>query len=205
MARDLKKRKIQTFLITHNPDAPAKIYIKEKNVFLFPKNREPYTYNTSTYIGPILAHTKENPKKILSHLKKLNIQANLKRYNAFYIIVPNKFDNIREMLHTKFDELFGPKIHGEIFTPEQTKHAKTVIPSKKELYISLGYKNNTFGKNRLNIPLPKSAKETTAISTGYYIIGKIQAQHPPYFKKNIENYTKKASKYFKQEIMPIVE
>lgn len=38
-------------LITNNPSAPAKEFVANENVLVFPKNREPYTYNTSTYMG----------------------------------------------------------------------------------------------------------------------------------------------------------
>ncbi len=111
------------------------------------------------------------------------------------------------MALTKFDELFGPIISGRVFTPEQTKHAKTVVSSKNEFFISFGYENNSFGyeKNRLKVPLPRNADYASVISIVYYIIGKIQKAHQPLFKKNIENYTKQASRIFKQDIKPIVE
>ena len=53
------------------------------------------------------------------------------------------------MLWTKFDELFGPMITTRVYTPEQTKHAKTVIDSDTELFISFGYENMLFGKEQI--------------------------------------------------------
>jgi len=108
---------------------------------------------------------------------------------------------------TKFDELFGPMINGRVFTIEQTKHAKTVVPSDKEFFIGLGYNNKSFGKkqNRLNITLPKKAGPATVMAIGYYIIGHIQKQHPDYFKNHITNYTRQASKMFGSTIKPIVD
>jgi hypothetical protein len=156
-------------------------------------------------MGMILAKTKEDPKLILKHLKKLKIPKNLKKYNSFYLIIPEEFDRIRELFMTKFDELFGPKISGRVFTIEQTKHAKTVVSSEKELFISFGIKNKLFGKHRLFVPLQKDAKYASMMATAYYIIGFIQKQHPQYFKNNIEKYTREASKIFKKEIKPIVE
>ena len=205
IAKDLKKRKIETILITNNPTAEANKFVKK--TYFYPKNTEPYTYNTSTYMGMILGKTKESPQKIISLIKKIRTPRNLKKFNAFYIIVPTEFDNLRELFQTKFDELFGPKINGRVFTIEQTKHAKTVVPSDKEFFIGLGYNNKLFGKkqNRLNITLPKSAGPATMMAIGYYIIGQIQKQHPDYFKKNIVNYTKQASKMFKSTIKPVVE
>jgi hypothetical protein len=205
IAKDLKKRKIETVLITNNPNAEANKFVKK--TFFYPKNTEPYTYNTSTYMGMILGKTKESPQKILNLIKKTKVPKNLKKFNAFYIIVPTEFDNVRELFQTKFDELFGPMINGRVFTIEQTKHAKTVVPSDKEFFIGLGYNNKQFGnkKNRLNVTLPKNAGPATVMALGYHIIGQIQKQHPDYFKNNITNYTKQTSKMFGSIIKPIVE
>jgi len=43
------------------------------------------------------------------------------------------------------------------------------------------------------------------MAVSYYIIGKIQKAHPPYFKDNIVEYVKKASEAFGHEIKAIVE
>ena len=205
IAQELQKKKIETRLLTNNSNAPAKQQAAKS--FVFPKLPEPYTYNTSTYLGMILAKTKEDPHKILEYLRQLKkmLPIDLDKFNAFCIIVPEEFDLVREMFQTKFQELFGPMISAKICTPEQMKHAKTVIPSEKELFISLGYQNNLFGKHRLTLPLPHQADFGAVMATGYFIIGQIQKQHPPYFKDNIESYTKEISKVFGQEIKPIVE
>ena len=205
IARWMQEQKIETRLLTNNKNAPAQDYVHK--TYVFPKLPEPYTYNTSTYMGMILAKTKEDPRKILEFLKQIKtmLPEDLDRYNAFVIIVPEEFDLVREMFLTKFHELFGPMVSARICTPEQMKHAKTVIPSETELFISLGYQNNLFGKNRLNIPLLPNADFCAMMATGYFIIGNIQKQHPPHFKNNIESYTKEISKVFGQEIKPIVE
>lgn len=197
IAKYLKIKKIKTVLMTNNPNALASKYSDKTHVF--PKNPEPYTYNTSTYLGMILSKTKENPKKIKEALRKIDkFSKKLKNYDSYFIIVPEEFDYTREMFLTKFDELFGPKISGRVFTYEQTKHAKTLVPSDKELFVGLGVNNKIFGKNRVNIPF--KGKEAGLIATGYYFIGKIQKQNPDYFKKNIESYVKFASRVFNQEI-----
>lgn len=205
IAKWTREQKIEIRLLTNNQNAPAKDYADK--TYIFPKLPEPYTYNTSTYMGMILAKTKENPKIIIEYLQevKKNIPSNLNQYRAFVMIVPEKFDLVREMFLTKFHELFGPMVNARICTPEQMKHAKTVIPSDKELFIGLGYQNNLFGKNRLNFQLTPNANFATLMALGYFIIGHIQKQHPPYFKDNIEAYTKNISKIFGQEIKPIVK
>lgn len=193
----LKNKKIPTLLLTNNPEGKATSLADE--TLIFPSISEPYTYNTSTYLGMILSMTKEDPKKILKFLEKIKIPS-LKKYNSFLFIVPEKYDFIREFYETKFDELFGPKVWGKAFTFEETKHAKTVVISQKELFIGLGIQNKTFGENRLNYKVPKNASFGLMFCFGYYIIGKIQSQSSPYFKKNISNYVKKISRIFKEEI-----
>jgi len=197
IAKQMKKRNIPTILLTNNPNGEATKHVDK--TYTFPKNTEPYTYNVSTYLGMILSKTGEDPKKIKTFLKKLKIPS-LKKYNSYLFIVPEKFDGVREFYETKFDELFGPMIQGEAFTYEQTKHAKTVVKSNKELFISLGVENKLFGKNRLNYKLPKSADLGLIFCLGYYIIGKIQAKNKPWFKENIKSYVKEASKIFNEEI-----
>ena len=202
IAKDLKRRKIKTILITNNENAPAKSFASK--TYIFPKNVEPYTYNTSTYMGMILGKSRENPKLILKQIKKMKVPS-LKKYDAYYFMIPERLELIKEMFLTKFDELFGSKITARVFTEAQTKHAKTVVPSEKELFIGLGYKDKLFGKHRLNIPLSKKAGYAEIMAVGYYFIGKIQRVNPPYFKKNIEKYTKEASKIFGHKIEPIVK
>jgi len=197
IAKQMKRRKIKTILLTNNPSGEATKHVTKTHIF--PKNTEPYTYNTSTYLGMILAKTGEDPKKILKFLKTIKIP-NLKKYKAYTFLVPEKFDGIREFYETKFDELFGPKIMGKSFTFEEEKHAKTVVKSNKELFISIGVSNRVFGKNRLEYKLPKSADFGLMFCLGYYIIGKIQAQNLPWFKRNIKTYVEEASKLFKKKI-----
>lgn len=197
IAKEMKKKNIKTILITNNPKSKTS-QLCEKTL-LFPKNIEPYTYNTSTYIGMIIGKTKENPKEIYEFIKKIKIP-NFKNYKSFFIIIPEKFEYSKEMLQTKFDELFGPMIQGRIFTYEQTKHAKTIINSKNELFIGIGVNNKLFGINKFNIKIPKNFKDAGFLSIAYYLIGKIQEQNPPYFKKNIKNYLEKASKIFNEKI-----
>jgi hypothetical protein len=199
-----KKYKKKVILLTNNENALAKRYADES--YVFPKNTEPYTYNTSTYMGFILSATKENPKKILNFIKNKIDRMKMPEfgeYNGFYIMVPGEFEGIISMLNTKFTELFGRRVARDIATFEYSKHATTVVPSD-ELFISFGKKNNTFGKDRLFVPLPLGAGYGAMMAVGYYIIGKMQKSYPSWFKDNIEEYCKRASKIFKQEIKPIV-
>ncbi|MCP3686397.1 MAG: hypothetical protein GY861_27470 [bacterium] len=210
IAEKLRKEDIEVWLLTCNPDAPAKEFIDSEKVLVFPKNREPYTYNVSTYLGMLLAVTKEDAGEILSFIKNdvdPIIPKNFADYDSFCLIVPPKFDSVKAMFNIKFEELLQPYVSGRVKTVEQMKHAADINESPKEMFIGFGYKNEHFGnkKARLEIPLPKNANNAAMMAIGYYVVGKIQSQHEPYFKKNIANHCKKVSELFGQEIKPIVD
>lgn len=199
-------------LITNNENAAAAEYLDNEHPFdkfVYPKNREPYTYNTSTYMGMILGSTKENPKEIYDYIcnEIAHIQfPDFSAYDKFYLIIPSQFAGIKRMLHVKFIELFGRKIARDVETEEYVKHATTIVPSD-ELFISFGTENKHWGepKNRLHIPLPTNANYGLMMAVSYFVIGKIQEAQPPYFVEHIEEYLKKASEIFGHEIKPIVE
>lgn len=210
ISKSLSEKNIPITMLTNNTNAPAKEFLNENQIVVFPKNREPYTYNTSTYMGMILSKTKENPESIHQFITETAakvIPSNFTEYDSFFMIIPPEFNAMREMLLTKFDELFGSKVSGRVFTLEQAKHAKTVVPSEKECFISFGERNDLFGEegNRIHIPLPNNVGYGALMAISYFLIGQIQKQHPPYFKENIAVYAKAASKMFGHTIMPIVE
>jgi hypothetical protein len=210
IAEDLKKKNIKAVLLTNNPSAPAKEIVGSEHTFVFPKNREPYTYNTSTYMGMLLSKTFEDAQLVqtfIEHTLKPLIPNTFASYNAFYFIVPERFTEVREMFETKFNELFGPKLMARVFTLEQTKHAKTVIPIDGELFVSFGVENTTFGKpeNRLFVPLPEEADYVAMMAIGYVLVGHIQKQLPPYYKERIVAYCAETSASFGSLISPIVE
>ena len=211
IAQALKEEGIETYLITNNEDAPARDFILSERILVFPKNREPYTYNTSTYLGMILAATGENPKTIFDFIMTEFadvIPQNLGEYNAFTIVIPSELALMRGMFITKFDELFGPRVVGRVFTTEEIKHAKTVVHSDSELFILLGADVSPElcqGSTILPLSLPADARYGALMAAGYYAIGSIQKQHPPYFKDAIVRYTETTSKVFGQQIDAIVE
>lgn len=209
IAETLHKEGVSTYLFTNNPHSEAGDFFDESMVRIFPKNREPYTYNTSTYLGMILAKTKEDPQEIKRYIAEdvmPRMPDMFSSYNAFTIILPAKFGPVAAMLKTKFDELFGPMINGRIFTEEEIKHAKTIVPSDREYFIELGVSSDWYAPSdrRFSIPLPNDADFAALFAVGYYVIGHIQKQHPPYFKNNITAYTEKASAVFGHLIEPIV-
>ena len=178
--------------------------------YVFPKNREPYTYNTSTYMGMILGLTGESAQEIGVFIKEHVAAIDFSKtaqYEKFFLIVPSKLSLIARMLQIKFIELFGRAIARDVETFDYVKrHAATIVTSK-ELFISFGEKNTMWGEEgaRIHIPLPENANYATVMAIGYYVIGMIQKQHHPYFKESIEKYTQEVSRSFGHTITPIVE
>ena len=188
----LDPRKRPAYLLTCAGSSPAAGKLPNGRVFVTRSIPEPITYNTSTYMGMILARTREDPVKIKQHLLD-RVKPTLRDFTefaAFYLMIRSEFDLMREMFVTKFDELFGPRLLGRCYTEQQTFHAKTVVPWDKELFISFGLINRYFGKEkrRLEVPLPEEAGPAAMLATGYYVIGCIQKQFPPWFRKNAERY-----------------
>ncbi|MCP4661735.1 MAG: hypothetical protein GY856_40555 [bacterium] len=195
---DLQARGFSPYLLTCNAQSPGAALLPTERVVETRSNPEPITYNTSTYIGMILAKTREDPTRIKQHLldQVKPLIPDFNQYEAFYLLVYPRFEAMLGMFTTKFDELFGGRVNGRCYTTEQTLHAKTVIPWDKELFISFGCRNANFGSERLEIPLPQWAGFAAMMATGYYVIGHIQAQRPPWFKQHAAIYARTQQELF---------
>ncbi len=205
IGKKLKDIGVKAWLLTNNSEAPAREYIDPDKFLVFPKNREPYTYNTSTYLGLILAKTRENPDTIRAFIETHisdDLVPSFSARPAFTFILPGQYSDLRHMLRTKFDELFGPKLVGRFFTTEEFKHAKSVVKDPDELFINFS-DSPTGQANELRLSLPEGYGAALAVT--YYVVGLIQRSKAPYFKENIARYTEEASAIFGTEIKSIVE
>jgi len=199
LVKDMLKRGLDTYLVTCDAHSPAAQLLTPSHVLVTKSNPEPITYNTSTYLGMMLLKTRESTPAIKEFIQsKIDpMIPDFTQYEAFYITVDPKFDLVREMFVTKFDELFGGRVNGRCYTSEQTLHAKTVVPWDKELFISIGYDNQLFGSERLNLPLPEGAGFGAMIAITYYVIGCIQEQFPPYFFENADEFKAIQEQWFR--------
>ena len=152
-----KKYNKNTLLISSSERSSGRD-IADQSIVM-PKIEEPYTYNTSTYFGYMLA---EDPSLDMSQLEKFVTttleneirKVDFGKYTSFCIVIPDQFVLIREMFETKFIELFGRKIARDVFSYEQMKHATTVVQDDDELFICFG--NNTgirYGDNQIDLPV----------------------------------------------------
>jgi hypothetical protein len=198
-------------LITNTQDSPASKELElhgDDAEHVFPKNREPYTYNTSTYMGMIMGATGEDPAAISEFIQKLVSTLrfpDFSRFEKYYLIVPPEFSNLVRMLQVKFIELFGRNIARDVETSEYVRHATTVAPSD-ELFISFGEENTMWGaaENRLFVPLPDKAGYAAVMAIGYFTVSQIQKAYPHFFKDNIVTWSDHVSKLFGETVKPIV-
>lgn len=184
-----KKYGLHTTLITTKAESPA-AKIADK-VYVFKSIAEPYTYNTSTYMGMILGATHENIADIKKAVESLKFPENFDSYESYSFVLPEKYSAICPMLDIKRHELFGPKVSLRAFPQGHARHAKFVIRDKGELVISINEKNEFFGnpENRWDIFLPENANFAMMMAVTYFIVGKMQKSKPQYFKENVEAYT----------------
>lgn len=199
-------------LLTTTAESSATVALngyEHSTVHIFPKNREPYTYNTSTYLGMILASTGESAQAIEQFITSTvasTVMPDFSHYSKFYLITPARFAAINRMLSIKFIELFGRQVAYCIETDQYVRHATTVVPSD-ELFISFGTPNTSWGNpdQRLHIPLPEAADYGAMMAIGYYVIGMVQASQPAYFADNIGSYIEQVNQLYGSDLKPIVE
>jgi len=182
-----KKAGLKTVLLTCSPDSTAAKLSGE--VFSFNKLPEPYTYNTSTYLGMLMAAGGEKAENIISSILQLKIPKNFKKYRAYAFVLPDEWAAIAPMLEIKKSELFGPKLSIRAFSAGEARHAKFVIRTKEELVISFE-ENKFFGdpKSRFEIKPPKKAGLAWAMAVSYFLIGLIQDSNPDYFGQHIKHF-----------------
>jgi hypothetical protein len=210
IAEDMKQSTVPVYLVTSTHDSPASKFIPDERVFVFPHIREPYTYNTSTYLGMLFGGAPESPHEILSFIETevaKFIPVTLANYASFVLTVPPQFGLHRAMFVTKFDELFAPLVTGRAFTSEEIKHAKIVVPSPTQCFLNFDVPATPYApiSQQFQIPLPPNCSAAAMLAIGYYVIGRIQAAHPPYFKEHIRSYTERAQEVFGQSVPVIVE
>ena len=183
-----KQHGLKTTLLTTKAQSDAAKIADE--VIVYKSIAEPYTYNTSTYMGMILSATGENPARIKEFIEGLKLPENFGTHKSFAFVVPDKFMQICSMLDIKDNELFGPHSAIRAYSQGHARHAKFVIRDPEELVMSLGQKNDFFGdpNHRWDVDLPNRIDYAGIMAMAYYIVGKIQGSKPPYFKENIARY-----------------
>lgn len=183
-----KKLGLKTTLLTCKPNSTA---AKLSNrVVAYKSIAEPYTYNTSTYLGMILSLTHEQPAEIRRAIDALILPPGFNDYTSYAFILNDMFVNVAPMIMVKGDELFGPHVMIRAVAEGHARHAKFVHRWDKELVMSVGVENLYFGDpaHRWNISLPANASFGTVLALTYYLCGMIQKTKPPYFMDDISPF-----------------
>ena len=193
-----KQKWIKTKLITCNKKSQLSNIIWKENIIVTYKNREPYTYNTSTYMWWIFAYTWEKAidikKFIINNIDPILEKVDFSKYDSYLLVTPNEFFWVNQLFNIKFIELFWRKIARDIFSYEQIKHSATLIPHETELCISFWKWHFYYTWKHIHFPLPQNWDLWSLMAIWYYIIWKIQNSYPQYFKQNIWNYIKEMNK-----------
>ena len=198
-----------TFLISSSEVSTGRS-IADASIVM-PKIREPYTYNTSTYFGYILAETPDldliGLRQFLTHdIMEVLQDIDLSDFSSFFIVLPDQFVLLRDMLEVKFIELFGRRVARDIFSYEQMKHATTVVQAEWELFICFGNTTDIqYGKSQIDLPIFDEMSYASMMLVSYYLIGVIQQSLPPYFMDSIEDYCIRAKAQSGFDIKPWVE
>jgi len=168
MASFLSDRGFKPNLITCNRDAPAKKFIKEENIFVFPSFQEPPTYNVSTYSSMIYWLFREDMKKIKEFINNIKIP-NLRKYKYIFFLASDEYTTVARIVSRKVAEtLEGIGSNGDGFS--NGSHGMLRQPNKERLIFCLNQKYFTEENvYRLNI----NSYLGLILST-YYIIGKNQ-------------------------------
>lgn len=152
-----KAKDKKTYLISSSRESTGKNIAD--TTWVFPKITEPYTYNTSTYFGYLYgAELSLNLEKlrdfILGDFDQAISRIDWGKYASFCVVLPNQFVLYREMIETKFIELFGRKVARDVFSYEQMRHATTVVQDERELFICFGNETGIqYGENQVNLPI----------------------------------------------------
>ena len=189
MASFLSQKGFSPNLITCNKNAPAKKFLKEENVFVFPAFTEPPTYNVSTYSSMVYWLFRENIKAIKNFIKKLKIP-DLRKYKYIFFLASDKYNTIAKITSTKtLETLEGIGANGDGFS-NGGGHGMLTQPNKNRLIFCLNQEYDL--SPRENIYQLELDSYLGLLLSTYYIIGKNQTDKDT---ENIfKNYLERAKK-----------
>ncbi|MEC8220999.1 MAG: hypothetical protein VX028_02905 [Nanoarchaeota archaeon] len=214
LAKQFQELGLDTYAVTCTNGSQVEGVVGREKTIVTKKNREPYTYNTSTYLGWMFSGVSmdvQDVKELYDFiLKEVDpvIPKNIHEHFGYYLLVPNTAGYVGNLFDVKFEELFGTLVPWQTHTFETSMHAKTVIAPQYCLAFGEGelpvhvYEENTF-----RVPLPENFTNAHVMAIGYYVIGKIQRGKHPYFKESLKSYILENKKKgeFAQAINLIVE
>jgi hypothetical protein len=130
MAKWLTERNWHPKLLTNNPEPPAGKYLRPEDIFVFPADKEPPTYNVSTYASMIYWLLKEDLPQIEDKIKNLEIP-DLRKYKFIFFMVQDKYETLGRMATRKIAETlagvgangcgYSNAVHGMLTQPNKDR------------------------------------------------------------------------------------
>jgi hypothetical protein len=186
MAQWLTERNWHPKLLTNNPEPPAGKFLRSEDVFVFPANIEPPTYNVSTYAAMLYWLLKEDLQEIEEKIKSLEIP-DLRQYKFIFFMVQDKYEVLGRMATRKVAEtLAGVGANGCGYS--NGVHGMLVQPNKERLVFCMNCKYEG-AENTYELNIDSFLGLLLCI---HYIVGKNQTDHD---SANImHNYMENAKK-----------
>ncbi len=185
MAEFVSTKGLEPNLITCNADPPAKKFIKQGNIFVFPTLDDPPTYNVSTYGSMVYWLFDENPVEIKKIIAGLNVP-DLRKYSYIFFLASDKYVAIAEMASRKVAETLEEiGSNGDGFT--NGSHGMLRQPNKNRLVFCLNQEYSDGNAYNLNVD-----SYLGLMMSVYFIIGKNQTSKDT--KNLLSNYEKTSKK-----------
>jgi hypothetical protein len=207
IAETLTALGLRTLLLTHTPNSPASVVLRTEDVHVFPKQDEPYTYNTSTYFGLVASRDQSDVSEVVNFVTSVRQSLPDLTARAYTCVLPSAYALAVPMVRTKFEELFGNTLPAKVFNDEELKHAKTVVPAEGECYIFFGDADDRIvydGVRKVRVPLMPQ-NYLAALAVAYTTVGVIQKSQPALFQEYLDRYMEKASAVFNTTLTPLVQ
>jgi len=138
MAQWLTERNWHPKLLTNNPEPPAGKFLRPEDIFVFPANIEPPTYNVSTYASMLYWLLKEDLQEIREKIKNIEIP-DLRKYKFIFFMVEDKYEVLGRMATRKIAEtLAGVGANGCGYS--NAVHGMFTQPNKDRLVFCMNVK-----------------------------------------------------------------
>lgn len=186
MAQWLTENGWQPKLITSNPEPPAGKFLRPEDIFVFPANIEPPTYNISTYAAMIYGILKEDIAGISGRIRNLKVP-DLRKYKFIFFLADDKYEIIARMAKRKVAEtLAGVGADGGGYS--NAAHGMLLQPNADRLVFCLNCQYDGPGdKYEL-----KASTYLELMLSMHYIVGKNQTEADS--QNILRNYFENAKK-----------
>jgi hypothetical protein len=186
MAQWLTQNGWRPKLITSNPEPPAGEFLRPEDIFVFPANVEPPTYNVSTYAAMLYGILKEDIAGLADEIKNIAVP-DLRKYKFIFFLTDDKYEIIGRVAKRKVAEtLAGLGADGGGYS--NAAHGMLLQPNSGRLVFCLNCEYDGLG----DVYKLKIDSYIGLLLAIHYIVGKNQTKNDT--KNILENYFANAEK-----------